>query len=143
MLEITRQADYALRAAMEVAQLPEGERIPTATIAERQHIPQPFLTKIVAQLVTRGIFESTRGANGGINLAVPAETITVLDIIEAIDGPLTLNRCTLDQNACAFSDDCPICGIFIEARDKLEEVFGGTTLADVTQPKQLVNGFHS
>lgn len=150
MLEITRQADYALRAAMEVADLPEGERMPTAQIAENQNIPRPFLTKIVAQLVTRGIFESTRGANGGINLAQDPDSITMLEVIEAIDGPLALNRCTLSPEYCQFSASCPICDVFEEARIKLEQIFGGITLADLaareeaadTVQIQMPNGHH-
>ena len=55
MLEITRQADYALRATVEVARMDFGDRAPTAIIAERQRIPLPFLAKIVSQLVVRGI----------------------------------------------------------------------------------------
>ena len=64
MLEITRQADYALRAVTEVARLTDGDRIPTAVIAERQKIPLPFLAKIVSQLSVQGVLEATRGAGG-------------------------------------------------------------------------------
>ena len=128
MLEITKQADYALRAALEVAALPDGERIPTAQIAIRQHIPHPFLTKIVAQLVTRRIFESTRGANGGINLARSADTISVLEIIEAIDGPLTLYRHSIDDG---IEQDDTLSQLFDQARAQLEGLFGSITLCDL------------
>ena len=70
MLEITRQADYALRAVTEVARLADGDRIPTAVIAERQKIPLPFLAKIVSQLSVQGVLEATRGAGGGVRLAL-------------------------------------------------------------------------
>jgi len=131
MLEITRQADYALRAATEIARVPEGERIPTAQIASRQNIPLPFLAKIISQLVVRGILETIRGASGGVNLARPADTITMREVIEAIDGPVALNRCTREPSACEQTDTCPFCEIFVEAQEALVKRLDGTTLADL------------
>jgi Rrf2 family protein len=140
MLEITRQADYALRATVEVAQLSSDERVATATIAERQKIPLPFLAKIVSQLVVRGVLEATRGASGGVNLARPAETITMREIIEAIDGPITLNRCTRDPAVCEFSPTCPFCEIFTEAQQALVARLESTSLADLVRRAQELEG---
>jgi Rrf2 family protein len=131
MLEITRQADYALRAATEIARMPEGERVPTALIASKQNIPLPFLAKIVSQLVVRGILETIRGASGGVNLARPASTITMLEVIEAIDGPVALNRCTREPGACEQMTTCPFCEIFTEAQEALVKRLQSTTLADI------------
>ncbi len=131
MLEITRQADYALRATMEVARMDFGERTPTATIAEAQNIPLPFLAKIVSQLVVRGILEATRGASGGVSLARPADTITMLEVVEAIDGPITINRCTRDPSVCEFSMTCPFCEIFTDAQQMLVNKLANTTLGDI------------
>src|SRR5574341_436063 len=116
MLEVTRQADYALRAATEIARLPEGERIATATIASQQSIPLPFLAKIISQLVVRGILETVRGASGGVSLARAPREITMREIIEAIDGPISLNRCTRDPGQCEQMSTCPFCEIFVEAQ---------------------------
>jgi Rrf2 family protein len=136
MLGITRQADYALRAVTEVAQLPDGERAPTAVIAERQNIPLPFLAKIVSQLAVKGILEATRGASGGVSLARPAENITLLDVIEAIDGPVTLNRCVHNPDVCEMSSSCPIHTIFVDTQQTLVNMLQRTTFADVTNHKQ-------
>lgn len=133
MLEITRQADYALRATVEVARMEYGERAPTATIAERQQIPLPFLAKIVSQLVVRGILEATRGASGGVSLARPADTITMLEVIEAIDGPITINRCTRDPVVCELSATCPFCEIFTDAQQQLVDKLNGTTLQNLVE----------
>ncbi len=140
MLEITRQADYALRAAAEVARLPYGDRAPTAAIATRQQIPLPFLAKIVSQLVVRGILEATRGASGGVSLARPAETITMLEIVEAIDGPIMINRCTRDPSVCELSVACPFCEIFTEAQEQIVSRLGGTTLADIVARVEQLEG---
>nr|MBN1229055.1 Rrf2 family transcriptional regulator [Anaerolineae bacterium] len=138
MLEITRQADYALRATLDVAQIPYGDRAPTATIASRQQIPLPFLAKIISQLVVRGVLEATRGASGGVSLARPANTITMLEVIEAIDGPITINRCTRDPAVCDRSGTCPFCEIFTEAQLALVERLSSITIADlVTRSKEL------
>ncbi|HEC22053.1 MAG TPA: Rrf2 family transcriptional regulator [Chloroflexi bacterium] len=142
MLEITRQADYALRATIEVGKLPFGERAPTAAIAARQKIPLPFLAKIVSQLVVRGVLQATRGASGGVSLARPPEEITMLEIVEAIDGPITLNRCTRDPSVCELSPTCPACEIFVEAQQALIERLEKTTLADlVARARELERSY--
>ncbi len=138
MLEITRQADYALRAMVEIAQLEDGQRIATATIAERKNIPLPFLAKIISQLVVRGVLEATRGASGGVNLARPAEMITMLEIIEAIDGPITLNRCTRDPVVCDFSVTCPFCEIFTDAQRHLVTSLERATLSETVKKFQAL-----
>jgi len=132
MLEITRQADYALRASMEIAQLPENERISTAIVAARQQIPLPFLAKIVSQLVVRGILDATRGASGGVKLARNASYITMREIIEAIDGPISLNVCARDMNACELSLTCALCEVFAETQEELVSKLDGITLADLS-----------
>lgn len=131
MLEITRQADYALRAVTDIARMPDSERTPTALIASRQNIPLPFLAKIVSQLVVRGVLETVRGASGGVRLARPPETITMREIIEAIDGPITLNRCTRDPSTCNMMVSCPFCEVFVEAQQALTQRLEKTTLSDL------------
>ena len=133
MLEITRQADYALRAVLEVSRLPKGERAPTAIIATRQNIPLPFLAKIVSQLAVKGILEATRGASGGVSLARAPKDITLKEVIEAIDGPITLNRCTRDPDACDLSPGCPIHLIFTDTQQLLVDKLSNTTFADMVQ----------
>jgi Rrf2 family protein len=133
MLEVTRQADYALRAVTEIARLPEGKRIATAAIAVQQDIPLPFLAKIVSQLVVRGILETVRGASGGVSLGRPASSISMKEIIEAIDGPISLNRCTRDPSVCERLESCPFCEIFVEAQAEL------VTRLERTTVQSLVN----
>ena len=133
MLEITRQADYALRAVIEVATLEDDERMPTAIIAERQKIPLPFLAKIVSQLSVKGVLEATRGAGGGVRLARDAHSITMRDVIEAIDGPITVNRCAIDPDSCEFSDTCAVCEVFGDARSVLVERLESTNFDQLSQ----------
>jgi Rrf2 family protein len=118
-MQITRQADYAVRAVLYLAQLEPGQRASTAQVSRQQKIPLTFLAKIVAQLTTAGVLRTTRGAHGGVWLARPAETLSVLEVVEAIDGPLSLNACVLDPAACELSDDCPVRAVWCEAHSDL------------------------
>lgn len=101
-MQITRQADYAVRAVMYLSKLKPEEKVSTNKIAESQSIPVSFLAKIIAQLSVVGLLNTMRGARGGVALARPANEISLLEVVEAIDGPITLNDC-LDG-----SYDCPI-----------------------------------
>ena len=128
MLVVTRQADYALRASVEMAQIPFGERISTAAVARRANVPLPFLAKIVSELVTRGILKTTRGLGGGVSLARPAKTISMLEIIVAIDGPVLLNTCVFEPQSCKQSSTCSVCEAFTEAQHRLVADLGAVSL---------------
>lgn len=118
-MQITKQADYAMRAVMFLARLPQNQKAPTSIIAEEQHIPPSFLAKIISQLSIAGLLHTARGARGGVSLARPAADISVLDVIEAIDGPVALNECTINPATCVLVDDCPMHAIWVDTRDEL------------------------
>ena len=107
-MEITQQADYAVRAILDLALRPNGERASCEEIARRQGIPVAFLTKICARLAAEGLVQSQRGVNGGVWLARPAQEITLLEVVEAIDGPITFNRCNRQPSECDRSRTCPV-----------------------------------
>lgn len=118
-MQITRQADYAVRAVLYLASLSNGTRAPTSQIAHEQEIPSSFLAKIVSQLSVAGVVQTSRGARGGVSLARPSEEITLLEVIEAIDGPITLNECVPDPSDCPFGEDCAVHKIWLEAQRDL------------------------
>lgn len=118
-MQITRQADYAVRAVLYLATIEPHGRATTAQIAHEQHIPPTFLAKIISQLSAAGVVRAIRGANGGVALAHPADEITLLEIVEAIDGPITLNSCLNDPTSCPLNGDCPVCNVWREAQDSL------------------------
>ena len=128
-MQITRQADYALRAVLYLARRYEKttERAPTSQIAEDQEIPPSFLAKIISQLSIAGLINTSRGARGGVKLARSPEEISLLDVVEAIDGPITLNECVADPSECAFGDNCPIHEIFCEAKQELVRKLSAST----------------
>jgi Rrf2 family transcriptional regulator, iron-sulfur cluster assembly transcription factor len=105
-MQITRQADYAVRAVLHLARNGD-QRTATSAIAEEQRIPPSFLAKIVSQLSIAGLLHTSRGARGGVTLARNAKEITLLEVIEAIDGPIQLNECVGDTASCSFDDELP------------------------------------
>ena len=115
-MQITRQADYALRAILYLARLEPNEKAATSQIAEFQQIPASFLAKIISQLSIAGLIHTSRGARGGVSLARKPEEISLLDVVEAIDGPITLNECTRDPSICSFGESCPIHEVWCETQ---------------------------
>jgi Rrf2 family protein len=118
-MQITRQADYAVRAVLYLASEQNGNRAPTSQIARDQQIPPSFLAKIVSQLSVAGVVHTSRGARGGVSLARPSNAITLLEVIEAIDGPITLNECVIDTSVCPFCKKCPVNQIWCDAQSQL------------------------
>jgi Rrf2 family protein len=118
-MQITRQADYAVRAVLFLSGLENASRAPTSHIAREKQIPPSFLAKIVSQLSVAGVVQTSRGARGGVSLARPAEDISLLEVIEAIDGPITLNECVVDASSCTFGEDCPVHSIWCETHEAL------------------------
>jgi Rrf2 family protein len=126
-MQITRQADYALRAIIFLSRLEENEIAVTSLIAEDQKIPPSFLAKIISQLSIAGLIHTSRGARGGVSLAKPTNEISVLDVVEAIDGPIFLNECTKSSGSCPFLDSCPLLEVWREARADLIDKLSNTT----------------
>jgi Rrf2 family protein len=118
-MQITRQADYAVRAVLYLARLGPAHRAATSTIAEDQSIPPSFLAKIVSQLSVAGLLKTSRGARGGVSLARPADEISLLEVVEAIDGPILLNECVANTGNCTFRDSCPMRPIWVETQAEL------------------------
>lgn len=126
-MQITRQADYAVRAVLYLAQLGSDQRAATSQIAQDQQIPPSFLAKIVSQLSVAGLLQTSRGARGGVSLARAPEQISVLEVVEAIDGPILLNECVSATGVCNFGDDCPMKPIWCDAQAELVSRLRSTT----------------
>jgi len=117
-MQITRQADYALRAVLHLARKGD-QRTATSTIAEEQRIPPSFLAKIVSQLSIAGLLHTSRGARGGVTLARQPNEISLLEVVEAIDGPIQLNECVEGAGVCSFEGECPLQPVWCDAQSEL------------------------
>lgn len=135
-MQITRQADYAVRAVLHLSRSGD-QRIATSMIAEEQRIPPSFLAKIVSQLSIAGLLHTSRGARGGVVLARASKDITLLEVIEAIDGPIQLNECVGDNGTCSFEDNCPLRPVWCDAQEELVGKLKNTNFADMAVKEQL------
>lgn len=131
-MQITRQADYAVRAVLYLAKIGEDKRAATSQIAQEQQIPPSFLAKIVSQLSVAGLLQTSRGARGGVSLARSPEDISVLEVVEAIDGPILLNECVANQGDCSFGDSCLMRPIWCDTQAELVGRLKSTTFDQFT-----------
>ena len=131
MTIVSRGADYAIRAMLDVASLAEGSRTVTEQIAQRQEIPGAFLSKVVAQLTQSGLLRTQRGASGGVFLGRAAQDISLREVVEAVQGPVVLNLCTGPYDGCSRADTCPAKPLFRQAQQSLVEVLDRATLAEM------------
>ncbi len=136
-MQITRQADYAVRAMVYLAQRGANQRASTGQIAKEKSIPPSFLAKIVSQLSVAGLLQTSRGARGGVSLAKPAEDISLLDVVEAIDGPILLNDCVAESNACDYNDSCPLKPVWCDAQKMLLDHLSKANFAQFTAAPAL------
>ena len=99
-MKITQEADYGLRVVLYLSKLEYGEKKDSGTMSENNGIPLRFLLKLLRKLIDSGIIKSYRGVNGGYALNKLPEKITLKDVVEAIDGPISVNRCLIDPEFC-------------------------------------------
>ena len=113
-----------------LATLPSGARPNRAALAEAGDIPEHFVGKVLQSLARAGLIASQRGMKGGFALSQPAEEITLLRVIEAIEGPTQLNVClTLPGNGCNRRGWCPAHHVWIEAQEAMTGVLRQATIA--------------
>ena len=117
---VTRQADYAIRCVLYLSR--EDERSASVgEISRAMHVPKSFLAKIVQRLVKSELVRSTRGINGGFQLAKMPKDISLFDVIEAIQGPSAINMCSIDKKKCMRSGTCAIHPVWAKLRRDIEE----------------------
>lgn len=136
-MEISRRTDYGVRVILDLATLPDNERASTQEIADRQNIPGPFLAKIISQLSLAGLVTTQRGAGGGVTLARPAANISLLQVIEALEGPIRLNRCSIQPDACPRNGRCPVHDVWAKAQFDLTAQLNLTDFAQLADAGRI------
>lgn len=136
-LRLTNAGDYAIRSMIFIASLPEDAVVLRSEICETQKIPSSFMAKILRSLVRAQLLRSTRGVNGGFSLARPAADMTLLDILEAIEGPLGLTDCVPNPEECEHSMNCPANAVWARVQNSIKEILRSATLEDlVNMPRR-------
>ncbi len=133
-LELTKRGDYAVRAMLALACGDGGRMLSAPRIAEEMTIPPRFLPQVMGDLVRAELVVSEPGRAGGYRLARPASSISLLTIIEAIEGDSRRQTCVLRGGPCSKDGLCAVHAAFFAAEDTLVRTLDGVTLADVAGP---------
>ena len=134
-LELTKRADYAIRAVVALAAAAPApapaERLSVRRIAAERGIPVRFLRQVMSDLVAAGIVAGVPGRIGGYRLGRPAAAITILQVIEAVEGDSRRRTCVLRGGACALNGACDVHDVFAAAQDAMIRHLGEATIASV------------
>ena len=126
-----------------LARRPVGAVVMIDEVSREEHIPKSFAAKIFQSLGKAKLVKSSRGTGGGFILMKKPAEITVLEVIEAIEGKIAFQRCLSEEEPkCEHFGGCALCGLFEEAQDRVKEVFSRTTLADLMKTHVPVGDSH-
>ena len=130
-MQLTRQADYAIRALLHLSSEEFGSVVQTKEIASSEGIPEKYLPTIMRTLARSGLVRTLRGNQGGVLLARLPEEINLREVIEAIEEPIVLNRCLREQGECTREEFCPVHPVWDMIQQNLIEQLETTTFADL------------
>jgi Rrf2 family iron-sulfur cluster assembly transcriptional regulator len=129
-LELTKRADYAIRTVLALARAADGELISMRRVAAEQNVPVRFLPHVMRDLVRAGLVAGTLGRSGGYGLARPASAITMLDVVEAVEGDSRRRYCVLRGGPCALNGVCDVHAVFAAAQDDVLRRLRSTTVSE-------------
>jgi Rrf2 family protein len=131
MLRLSKKADYALMAMKHLAQSSSTSSTSAREIAEQYDIPIELMAKVLQRLVRIGLLASTQGTRGGYTLGRPPASISVADVIEAIDGPFAVTACSTEKNDCEQYSKCSVRDPLWQIRERIAAALGTVTLAEI------------
>ena len=130
----TTKAEYGVRLLVELGRQAGDAPIALKAIAESEGLPLAYLERIVALLKKAEIVESTRGAHGGYRLAREAHAISLVEIVEAMEGPLGMTECSLHASNCGIESSCGVRANWRRINDVVAHALRAVTLADMLGP---------
>jgi Rrf2 family transcriptional regulator, iron-sulfur cluster assembly transcription factor len=137
-MQITRAGEYGVLGLMNLARRSPGQMAMIDEVSRAERIPKSFLAKIFQDLVKAGLVRSIRGAGGGFALVKDPAQISVLEIIEAIEGKIIFQRCKQLKPDCEHAGGCALCGLFEQAQDGVKDVLLRTTLVDLIRQQETI-----
>lgn len=129
----SRSAEYAIRAFVQLATVPEGKYAMVKQIAEQADIPAHFLAKILQQLARKGFLRSSKGPTGGFSLRVPPGELNLLTIVDAVDGLADFERCPAGLAVCSDEAPCGMHDNWKALRNRIIEYLERTTILDLAK----------
>jgi FeS assembly SUF system regulator len=133
MLRVTKLTDYATVVLTALAARP-GTVLSASELAERSGLEIPTVAKVLKPLAQAGLVEGFRGATGGYRLARPAARITLVDIVEALEGPLGMTECSVHAGACGIESSCGVRANWRRINDVVADALRRVTLAEMLAP---------
>jgi Rrf2 family protein len=130
---LSKPTSYAIRALVHLASARDNTPVLGATIAEKEQLPAPFLSKLLRTLANSGIVKATRGPGGGFVLAKKPDDINLFEIFVMFEGMVLANECLLGCGVCADETPCPIHELWGPKKIVLESFLGGTTIGDLVR----------
>jgi Rrf2 family protein len=131
MLRLSKKADYALMAMKHLALRGDCGSSSAREIAEQYDIPIELMAKVLQRLVQRGLLASHQGTRGGYQLSRLARQITVADVIQAIEGPVTVTACSTDDSQCEQYSKCNVRDPLWRVRERILAALGECTIAEL------------
>ena len=131
MLRLSKKADYALMAMRHLAAHGDRDAVSARELAESYDIPPELLAKVLQRLVRSKLLDSHQGIRGGYGLARPAAAISVADVIQAIDGPLTVTACSDTDHSCDQYSKCNIRDPLWKIKDRIVSALAATSVAEL------------
>lgn len=131
MMELTRKGEYAIRGIVYLAGKPIDKVCLLSEIAAAVDVPPTFLAKIFQQFSKIGLVKSFRGTGGGFMLGHSPENITLLEVVEAVEGPIISNRCVVTPSECGRSGFCNVHPVWMRVQNQVRGVLEGVTLKDL------------
>jgi len=142
-MQLTMTGEYALRAMIYICSFPGDNVFQISDIAIKNEIPDNFLRKIIPLLCKSGLLNSTRGAQGGIKLLIPAKDITPLMIIESVEGEISLNKCMIANEFCSNENWCSVHVLWAETQKKIKEMLSSKNMDVLAHDNtERFNAFH-
>jgi len=139
-MQLTRAADYAVRVMIHLAGLPSGTRTSRGHLAVAADCPEQFLSKVMQSLTRAGLVVSHRGNTGGFELAAMHRGASLLEVIEAIEGPIYLNVCLNRDQSCTRKGWCPAHPVWVEAQSAMVAVLRRVTIGELSQKAGPADG---
>ena len=133
MLRISKMTDYAIMVMVEL-HASKGDVLSAHALAERSHLELPTVSKVLKLLVKAGLVDSYRGASGGYRLERKAQDISVAEIITAIEGPIAMTECSVEEGLCAQESICSLRGNWQRISVAVATAMEGVSLAEMAQP---------
>ena len=137
---IPMKVDYAVRTLVFLAMQPEGQFTPTSEIARQQHIPEPYLLRISADLARSKLIESRRGPGGGVRLALLPSEITVGKVVDCVDNRFAAIDCLTDSNACLISGACSQRELWGDVEQMLLDYLFQIKIEDLVRKQRKLEG---